>query len=398
MNTGRSERRLKLALAGSFVGWTLWVLLRPPCHPYADLACGNYTDHFSHMNTARLFTHAGVDIWREPLGTVGRPLRRDELAALPPDMPAKLRDDSRDIPGWPADKPFVSSWAHNPRFHPPGELLLTAPVAAAYHNTSLSFTDANRLLIVLFLFYAHLSLYLFFRAFRSVESRIIGFLGAFIVYGETLHLTLQGFYEAVVIGPLILSALALRRGDGLPGAAWYTLAVFVHFRALFFLPLFVYAVYLIVTQRAWRRWTRRAWIAAAATLIAGAMTLGVFVLLWPRLSAIPLNNPVNINVLSARWDVALLYVASTALLAAALICAKGWADLVLLLWAFVTFTLLKEAYPWDILTLLAWIGMPIVARRLLLVREVRIVALFFAAVLVFDHESFPIPIWILDVA
>ena len=372
------------------------MLLRPLCHPYADLACGNYTDHFSHMNTARAFTYAGVDIWREPLKDLGRPLTDEEIAALPSDV-REAKRSVRAIPGWPADKPFVSSWSKNPRFHPPGELLVTAPVAATYHLTSLSFADANRLVIALFLVFAHLSLYIFFRALREMEAGIVGFLGAFIVYGETIHLTLEGFYEAVIIGPLILSALALRRRDGLAGTAWFTLAVFVHFRALFFLPLFAYGIYLVVTQREWKRWSNRSWIVAGATGLAGVMALGVFVMLWPQLTDIEITNPVNLAVLASDLDITLLYVGMLVLLSAVLFRAGGEADLVVLAWMFLLFTLLRESYPWDILTLLAWIGMPIVARRPTLVRDVRIVALLFVALVVFDNESFPNPMWLLRV-
>ena len=396
MDPGRRDRWVTLAIACSLVGWVLWVLLRPLCHPYADLACGNYTDHFSHMNTARVFTHAGLDIWREPLRELGRPLTFEEIADLPPDI-RKAARSARAIPGWPADKPFLSSWSRNPRFHPPGELLVTAPVAAAYHFTSLSFANANRLVISLFLVFAHISLYVFFRALRQMEAGIVGFLGAFIVYGETVHLTLQGFYEAVIIGPLLLSALALRRRAGLAGTAWFTLAVFIHFRALFFLPLFAYGVYLVVTQREWKRWDTQSWIVAGATGVAGVMTLGVFVLLWPQLADIEINNPINLAVLRGDLDMALLYTGMLVLLSAVFLWADGEADLVVLIWIFVMLTLLRESYPWDVLTLLAWIGMPIVARRPALVRDVRIVALLFLALVVFDNESFPNPIWLLRV-
>ncbi|HEV3473111.1 MAG TPA: hypothetical protein VG408_07915, partial [Actinomycetota bacterium] len=217
------------------------------------------------------------------------------------------------------------------------------------------------------------------------------------VYGETIHLTLQGFYEAVIIGPLLLSALALRRREGLAGTAWFTLAVSIHFRALFFLPLFGYGVYLVVKHRQWTRWNTRSWVVAGATCVAGLMTLIVFVLLWPQLSDIEINNPVNVAVLRSDLDMTLLYMGMLILLSSVLFVARAEADLIVLLWLFVMFTLLRESYPWDILTLLAWIGMPIVAARPMLVRDVRIIALLFAALVVFDNESFPNPVWLLRV-
>ena len=51
----------------------------------------------------------------------------------------------------------------------------------------------------------------------------------------------------------------------------------------------------------------------------------------------------------------------------------------------------------DVLRLLAWIGMPIVARRPTLVRDVGLVALLFVALVVFDNRSLLVPLWLLDI-
>ena len=346
------------------------------------------------MNTSRVFAYAGLDVWREPLRDIGRPLTEEERAALPDDLHPAAKN-ARAIEGWPEDKPFVSSWAHNPRFHPPGELLVTAPVAAAYHFTSLPFAAANRLTIALFLVFAHLSLYVFGRALMQMEAGAIGFLGAFVVYGETIHLTLEGFYEAIIIGPLILSARALARRDGLAGTGWFSLAVFVHFRALFFLPLLAYGLYLIWSQRAWTRWGRRSWAFAGASGLALAMTLGVISLLWSQLNDITVNNRVYGGTI--WYQPAIVYAAVAVLLTVVLVRAEAWMDLALLAWLFAAFMQLREAYPWDVLTLLAWIGFPIVAQRPAWARDVRLVALLFAARFVFGNESFPVPMWLLDV-
>ncbi|MDQ3964503.1 MAG: hypothetical protein M3277_11425 [Actinomycetota bacterium] len=380
----------------SAIGWILWALLRPVCHPFMDLTCGNYTDHFSHMNTARLFTEVGIEVWQRPLDEFGRRLTMNELKALPSHVRAAAKDGARAIPGWPIDKPFISSWANNPRFHPPGFLALVAPVAIVYHTTDLSLTGANRLLIASFLGYAHISLFIFFRAIKRLGPSLIGLLGAVMVYGEVIHFSLEGFYEAAIIGPLILSAFALRRRDGLAAVGWFTLAAFLHFRALFFLPLVLYGGWLIFRNKEWRRWRTRSWAIAIGSVVAGALTLGVFALLWPHLHEIRVNNPVHFGRLFDRADIAVLYLGMFVFLGVILIRARSWFDLGILTWSFFMFTQLRETFPWDVASLLAWIGMPIAASRAILARDARLLAIMFVALFVFDYASLPNPIWIIQ--
>src|ERR1700693_2939175 len=82
----------------SFVGWSSWELLRPPVNPLMDWS-RKYTDHFSHMNAARLFLRFGDEIWRKPLiELLPRPTAQ-QYALLPGD--AKVcRDCPFIAPGW----------------------------------------------------------------------------------------------------------------------------------------------------------------------------------------------------------------------------------------------------------------------------------------------------------
>ena len=391
--TPRARRVVGIVVGCSLVGWVLWALLRPLCHPYADLACGNYSDHFSDMNVTRMLVTEGLDIWSSPLHELGEPLTDSEIESLPPDI-RPVGEAARKVPGWPADKPFVSSFAYLPSFTPPGGLALNAPVAAVYHFSSISFSLANRLLIALFLVYAHLSLYIFFRGVAKLEPGAVGFLGGFAVYGETIYLTLQGFSEAAVIGPLMLSAFALWRRDGLKGMAWFILAVSFHFRALFFLPLFAYGAYLVLRERQWENWTRRAWSVAALTLVAGSFILSVFWVLRPALAEIPVTNAVNLQKLWTEHGLVILFLGMLLVLAAVLVHARAWPDLIVLVWIFAMVTWLNEVYPWNVLSLMAWLGMPIAGERRHIVRDVRFVAVLFLAMVVLKHGSYAIPIWI----
>lgn len=383
-----------LTIGLSLVIWLAVVWLGRPCHPYADLSCGHYTDHFSDMNAARALPAIGVDIWRDPLAAVGRRLTADEKARLPADL-EPVGDGVRAVPAWPDDKPFASSFAHLPSLTPPGGLLITAPAAAAYHWTSLSFTDANRMLISLFLVYAHVSLYVFFTV--TAGTGLIGFLAGTVVAVETVHLTLLGFSEAALIAPLVLSGWALKRGDGLKGAAWFALASSLHFRALFFLPLGIYAVYLVVARRQSRTWRGGEWSLAAATVLLLASTTAVLLLVAPSFSAIELTSRFHISELGLG-AVAMMFAVVVAALAIAFAFARSWGDIAVLLWMSVMLLLVREAFPWNILTLLAWLGLPATrSADATLARDVRLAALLFVAIAVFDHDSFPVPTWIQQV-
>ena len=143
----------------------------------------------------------------------------EELASLPDDVRAAAGPEVRFVPrlarGQTARRELVAQSAA----HPPGDMLLVAPVALAYHLTPLSFAGANTLLILLFLP---------LRARRAVRRRPLGIGGAlfrvrvlplFVIYAEVIHWTLEGFDHAAVIAPLVLCARYLNARRGL-AAVW----------------------------------------------------------------------------------------------------------------------------------------------------------------------------------
>ena len=376
----------------SLLAWWTWAL-QQTCHPFHDLSCGIYTDHFSHMNTGRLFTEVGIDIWRKPLRENGRPLTDAERAALPADV-QKVNpiDIGGTFPGWPADKPFVSSWNFNPRFHPPGDMLLTAPVALLYSFTHLSFSGANLLLILLFLLYVHIPIYLVFRHWGTTRARApAGLLVGSFVYLVLIHWALEGFYEGLLVAPLLLCARALWRKRGATALLWFSGASVLHFRALFLAPWAAYAVYLVVTQREWRTWGPSGWVGFGLTCLCAAAAIIPFILVWPYLQTIPVSVAVNPTVPNFHVVNLIPFLVVLALGAAAFITARAWLDLAVVSWLGLMCVLLHEAYYWDILTLLAWLLAPIAAgmERLTRVRDGRILVVLSLSALVFHTTLTP---------
>jgi hypothetical protein len=353
------------------------------------------------MDTARLFTYAGVNIWRKPLADEGRPLTPDELAALPQDIQTITHLPTPgviaySIPGWPKDKPFLSSWSGYPRFHPPGDLLLTAPIAALYSFTNLSLSGANRLLILLFIIFAHVSIYLLFRsALAGKEVRAVGFLALFLAYGEIIHWTLEGFYEAATIAPLILCAKYLYERRAAEALLCFGVALMLHFRALYFVPYAGYALFLIVRDRQWQTWTVKHYVELALAGVLTAISGFVFVTLWPYLKTLPINNPVSIQAPAINTHAVITFVIVMTLVCGVLAFARSWLDVVLGVWLTILLFFFHQAFPWDILTLLAWLGAPIALRvgmRTTLVRDARLVAVGFIAFFIFMNSLWPI--WI----
>lgn len=377
--------------------WSAWELGRPQTHPYGDLSRGSFTDHFSHLTTTRLFPLVGINIWTKPTRDFGRPLTDAETRRLPPDIPA--RGNNREVfavDEWPIDKPLVASWTHLPRLHPPGDLVIIAPVALAYSVTSLSFTWANRLLILSFLICAHVSLFFYFQAWmRPRRASAVGFLTMLVVYGEVIHWTLEGFYEAAILAPLFLCAKWIYERRMLAAVVAYVVAATIHFRAFFFAPWLLYAAFSVLSDGHWRTWRARDAAAAFIAGILGATSLFVFALAWPTLKAMPVTySPLSFAPGQPVPHALLAYVLVLGVVGAALVYARAWMDVAVLMWLTLMFVSLREAYEWDLITLLAWLGAPLDSppKRAALARDARLYFVLFCGAVLF--RSTLAPVWI----
>ncbi len=382
----------------SLLLWSSWYVLDGPTNPYGDLSNGVYTDHFSHMNTARLFPSAGINIWREPLDDLVHLLSPAQYAALPADVQAAGQQYRiGTVPGWPADKPFVASWSRYPRLHPPGDMVLTAPVAVLYQLTDISFSTANRLLILSFLVFAHLSLFLLLQSAPSIDRlRPIGLLVLFIAYLEVIHWTLEGFYEATLIAPLILCARYLAQRRGLAAMLMFSIAADLHFRSYFFAPLAIYAAWIVLRDRQWRTWRRLDWGLASVAAVLSLVSLGVFGLVWPWVSTQSINNPVSIMNPHDSASTTAVFVVVWVAMVGVFAYSKSWLDLAVVTWVGLMLLLARQAWSWDVVTLLAWLAMPIwkSVARLDLVRDARIITIAFFGIYVFGNTTLLAPTWL----
>jgi hypothetical protein len=390
-----TSRRVAIAVSTSFLLWCGWVVGRTEHHAFGDLSRGLFTDHFSHMNAARAFSRVGVDVWRQSFDQLFRPLTPDELNRLPDDVRSAAGSDMRFVPGWPDDKPLVASWSQNPRLYPPGDMLLVAPIALAYHFTPLTFAGASRLLILLFLLYAHVSLYFVLTAVAKDGPDRFAFLVAFLMYAELVHWALEGFYDVVVIAPLVLCALYLRERRALAAVVAFCAAAAMHFRALFFAPWVVWAVFLAISQRSWRTWRRRDWAAAGVGAALAIAALYPLSLLSPTLGSLPVNNKIAFAALPTSAGMMLALIAIAVVVAGGLAWARAWLDLALLGWFMLMLIQLHQAYPWHMVVLLPFLLTPGAEPRAAVARDARAVFFVAASVIVFNNTT--VPFWLAKV-
>jgi hypothetical protein len=390
MATGR---RWALALtACSFLGWSSWELMRPPGNAFMDLS-GRFTDHFSHMSAARLFTRYGVDIWRVPLNRLLQRPTAAQRAALPADT-LRCLDCPFIAPGW--RKPVVENWSHVVRLYPPGDLVLMAPVAGLYHFTSISLVTANRLLLVLILGFAHAGLFLLLDGLLTSTPAVRdgSLLAAYLGFNCVLHWSLEGFYDSVLLVPLLLCWRFLGERRGLAAAIAYCAAAFLHFRAYYYAPWVLWALLLIVRDRQWKRWRARDWSAAAAALLLGAASLTMFVLILPGLLAFPdRSNPL---LLAASRGLSPT-LTTGAVIALAAIAVFLWAgsriDALTLGWMGLVLTHVRQSGMWYPVAVVPWmVAPPRLDRpeRAPLVFQVRVLVFLFLALVVHAESPFGI--------
>lgn len=386
-----SSRRALVVTGVSLLAWLTWNQLRPFHHPWGDLSNGNYTDHLSHMNAARALPRVGLDLWRKPVEVLARAPTPAEWR----DFPADVHPGGRwtggvyMLDGWPADKPWVTSSVHQPRLYPPGDLLLVAPVALAYHFTGLSLTEANRWLYALFLVYAHLALFLIFETALRQPLRPLLAVATLAAYVMIIFWTLQGFYDPAALFPLLLCARWIEARRERDAAVSYCVAAAVHFRTFFLAPWAVLPGWRFVRERKWRQLGLRDLGPIALGAVCAALSLGAFALVSSAIGRQQINNPVHLGVAAAHPVRFILFLAVVLAAGALLTRARAWLDLATLAWLALMVLFVREAHEWHLLIPMAWLVAPVTldgerGRRDEWVRSARLMVLAYlqAAVMV----------------
>jgi hypothetical protein len=374
----RPQQRIAAVLtAASFVGFSAWEMTRD-AHPWADLSNGFFTDHLSHMNDARHFPRAGIRHWTTPLARMEPRLTPAQRAALPRDIVDCPDGCLFHVDGWPAEKPMQQSWPLLTRFYPPGDLLLFAPAAALYQFTPIRSSTLNRLLVILCLAFAHAGIFAILDRVDGLLAALCALLGASVL----VHWSLEGFYDAAIVLPLLLCDGFLAAGVGASALLAFGVAMLLHFRALYYVPWGVAAAVLVLRGQGRPEVAK---ITVAAVCL--SVSVATFALSLPGLLAYPLQlNPL----LGASHPQALFEAATVAAGAIAIfLWARSPLDAGIVAWLALVLTHVRQNYSWYTMALVPWLCAPSPKPA---VRLARLAVFAFLAVRI--HQDSLWPRWI----
>jgi hypothetical protein len=306
----KPSRRALLCL---FLSWAFWAFLA--AHIGASRATlYDYTDHWSHYGRAALFFRHGFDVYRFPAS---------HYCAAPSDAAARGLPQEGGC-GWcvaagaSTDKrPLCINWHGVRNAYPPGLALYSLPEVLLLQHTSLSLRAINLFTVLKYLIVAHLLIWLLFKlVFQPPEDNRgepgerwlrYGLFGLF--YLEILKWTLSGFYDPIAVCALFVGVWQLRRNRGVDAMLALSAAVFLHFRALWYLPLFAFAGWTVLRNRECGKGRAGALARLAASALVLGLSLYAFVLLYPGLKDFLSNNGVRLKDLSlttaASWNLVL---------------------------------------------------------------------------------------------
>lgn len=254
--------------------------LRPPLASLNDLS-----DQQSHIASAVAFPTHGLDLYRTPIGDFPHPNGDPSTIAGP-------------------NRLLWFNWQQFPRPYPPGAWLYAAVEAGLFVTTSLDQATLNQLSNLKFLAASQWLLWLLWRLHRDAARgldwgwRLFAWLGAslgvtYLVWCESTRWALSGIYDSLPIALVFVSATALRARRPADAVLAYAGALFMHFRALWFLP--VLGVALVELLRARDRLGSRDWLKLGAATFLIGVSGTAFAILMPWLSQFPITNPLRLS-------------------------------------------------------------------------------------------------------
>jgi hypothetical protein len=365
----RPTRREIVCLVASFVFWSVVALHLNT--PHGTLL--NYEDQFSHVGMARAFIQHGFDIYRLPEAAFCKnpptpeAVAWGERAGCPPGDLCDIEDDR----GAPA---ACVGWQEYPHPYPPGAMISMVPEALVARFTRLSPRVLSGVVVLKYLVTTHIFLWALYRVVfarqRDPRRGPVAWTWAnpwlrWTVFGllslETLKWTLTGFYDPLAILPILLGIHFLRERSYASAFAAMSCALFMHFRALWYLPLLGYAALGILRRREWQRpgWTATKVLAGLA--MSGA-SLYVFYLLRHAVTGFPLTNPVLYSRFDAQkgayWDMAV----PCALILAYLLSARHWLLFATVAWQLFVVAATPQTMNWHAMFLLPLFGVATIQR------------------------------------
>jgi hypothetical protein len=302
-------RALRIGLAGSALVLCL-IVIAVPGAPVGSLGRWG-TDHCAHAGASVMFWHHGLAVFDTPMRDLCGP-RTPAGLVFADDMQVP----ERYVCERPGERPLLINWQAYPRPYPPGALVYAAPEALLYTHTSLSAYTIDRVSVVKDILVGHLLVLVLLEMLLVGWSSWWAVVLVPVVYLGVVPWAAAGFYDPLAVLCLVWAVTRLERDRPLDALLFLSLAAFLHFRAIWYVPLGV------VTLAKLRVGDLRSWRAVVAALLLGAAVLAL-VLVGPYLNDFPHTNPILLTRLKpsvARID----YVALFVLVGACLLMQRQW--------------------------------------------------------------------------
>ncbi len=297
--------RIILLLVGCSLAFCVALVLRSP-QPRVALE-GWPTDHISHISMAIVFGHKGFAVFDTPANQLLVPARGADAEAVAAEVQWPMKEMWA-LDAKPGALPLPVNWSHLVRPYPPGVYLFQAPAALARVVLGASMRTAALISVVQCVLIAHLVLLLLasmlFGAVadgKLAKSNDGDARSALLALGLALwcvagaHLlfwSLNGFYDGIAILFLLLCARAFARDKPADTVVFFALAVFFHYRALWFVALPVLAVTKAIVRQPRERLAKQDALKLALSLPLLTSSAYGFWLALPHLTeGWPENNP-----------------------------------------------------------------------------------------------------------
>ncbi len=342
----------------------LFALLAATAPSRLDNSTGSFreecTDQISHWGSTLLFAKHGFDVYRHsamqlclPMNAEASGLYRAE--ALPRmDYACRVSDE-------PGARPVLINYPERVQNYPPGKFLYSAPEAILYSNFGATFGFLKKFTLLKYLLVSHLAFALFVllllpRGRGTVELALLLILGP-LFYEELVFWATYGIYDAVSVGALFLSLYCLGTRRPARAIAWYAAASFLHFRALWCLPIPIAATARLPL------FLKRSPIQRVSLLLAfGFFCVSAYslILALPDISHYPVRNPVALARLLMDLPQALAFGLPLVALLGLVAFQRAWLVFWLVLWQAFMLVRTPDVRPWHGLFYL-----PIIAATLL---------------------------------